>query len=98
MIRVERFQRYGSKNYLLHLSTLLTRPKTKDWQEELASHCAWQDAAVVIPVGCERGCWLPLPAGALPQVLRTWIGELETVARRAEAAMIVVKVCILMDN
>jgi hypothetical protein len=63
----------------------------------LASHWFWHAAAVVIPVGLESGCWLPLPAGALPHVLRTWIGEPETVARRAEAAMMVVKACILIE-
>ena len=44
------------------------------------------------------GFWLPLPAGALPQVSVALIGAPETVARRAEAATIVVKVCILFED
>ncbi len=55
----------------MHSSALFTIPKTKERQAELASHCARQAAAVVIPVGCERGVWLPLPAGAVPQVSLT---------------------------
>lgn len=66
-------------------------PKTNDWQEVLASHWAWQAWAVVIPDGWESGTWLPLPAGALPQVLRCWMGDAEIVARRVEAARMVVK-------
>ena len=55
----------------MHSSTELTIPKTKDSQEELSSHCAWHADAVVIPVGCDKGVWLPLPEGTAPQVSRT---------------------------
>ena len=55
----------------MHSSTLLTKPNRKERQVLSASHCAWHSAAVVMPVGCEIGVWLSLPAGALPQVLRT---------------------------
>jgi hypothetical protein len=80
---------------------LLTMPKTNDWQELLASHCAWQRAAVVMPVGWARGAWLPDPAGAAPHVSLavSWIGEAETVAaRKAEAAMKLVKEGILIGT
>ena len=66
----------------------------------MASHCAWQADAVVMPVGCERGVWLPLPAGALPHVARaaSLMGDAETPAMRAEAAMMVVNDCMLMEE
>jgi hypothetical protein len=66
----------------------------------LASHCAWQAEAVVMPVGCERGVWLPLPAGALPHVARaaSWMGDAETPATRAEAARMEVNDCMLMEE
>jgi hypothetical protein len=81
----------------MHLTALFTMPKTKDWQDALAVQLAWHALAVVIPLGWERGCWLPLPVGAPPQVLRSWRGELETVARRAEAVIrTVVNECILI--
>jgi hypothetical protein len=50
-----------------------------------------------MPVGWERGVWLPLPLGTEPQVLRGRIGEVETVERRAERATMVVNDCILKE-
>lgn len=80
----------------MHSSTLLTMPKTKDWHEALASHEAWQALAVVIPVGWESGVCEVLPEGALPQVALAWIGDPETLAMKAEAAMMVlVNECIV---
>jgi hypothetical protein len=87
--------------YRMQSTTLLTMPKTKDWQELLASHCAWQRAAVVMPVGWARGAWLPDPAGAAPHVslVVSWIGEAETMAaRKAEAAMMLMKEGILIES
>jgi hypothetical protein len=74
-------------------------PNTKDKQEVLASQLAWQAAAVVMPVGCERGFWLPLPAGALPHVARaaSLMGDAEVVAMRAEEARMAVKNCMLIE-
>jgi hypothetical protein len=80
----------------MHSTTLLTIPKTKDWQLELASHWARHAWAVVMPLGWERGVALPLPEGAEPQVSRTLRGEAEAAPMKAEAAMILVKDCILM--
>jgi hypothetical protein len=75
-------------------------PNTKDIQEVLASHCTWQAAAVVMPLGCERGVWLPLPSGALPHVARaaSLIGFAEAHAMRAEAAMMVVNDCMMKED
>lgn len=75
-----------------------TRPKTKDWQDPLASHWAWHAAAVAMPVGWEMGVWLPLEVGALPQVLRALRGDPETEAMKAEAARMVVKVCMIAED
>jgi hypothetical protein len=85
----------GTENSL-HVLTLLTRPKTKDWQALLVVHCAWQAAAVLMPVGWESGCALPLPAGAVPQIARGRIGEAEIVAKKADAAMMVVNECMFV--
>lgn len=89
----------AATEYSIHLSALLTMPNTKDKQEVLASHCAWQVAAVVMPVGCDRGVWLPLPAGALPHAARaaSLMGDAEAVEMRAEPAMMAVKNCMLME-
>lgn len=85
----------------MHLMALSTMPKTKDWQEVLASHLARQASALFTPEGCERTAWLVLPLGAVPQtsrVEREKIGEPETAVSMAEAAMIVVKDCILKET
>ena len=79
----------------MHWSALFTMPKMKERQESLASHWAWHASAVVIPLGSERGVALPLPDGAEPHTSRRWRGEPETEAMRTEAAMILVKDCIL---
>jgi hypothetical protein len=83
----------------MHSSALLTMPKTKDRQEALESHCAWHADAVVMPVGCDRGVWLPLPAGALPHVARaaSLTGDAETPAMRADAATMEVNECMLIE-
>jgi hypothetical protein len=60
----------------MQLSALFTIPKMKERQAEFALHCARQAAALVIPLGCERGVWLPLPDGALPQVCLLWLPPL----------------------
>jgi hypothetical protein len=65
----------------MHSTSLLTKPKTKDRQELLASQLAWQALAVVMPVGWDSGVCAPVPLGTLPQVLRTWRGTAAADAR-----------------
>lgn len=71
-----------------------------DRHEVLESHCPWQAAAVVMPLGCEKGVRFPLPAGVLPHVARaaSLIGFAEAPAMRAEAAMMVVKDCMAKED
>jgi hypothetical protein len=50
----------------------------------------------ILPVGCKRGVCAVVPAGVTPQSERRTTGDAETEMRRAEAAMKLVKDCILM--